>query len=82
MPRPVARLPCNTVASCMWVSQAHSHLLMMRREEGERTYLNAAAGMLLGTEKERSIDKGIAIEDQQLLLTQNACNATHLRLGQ
>lgn len=36
MPRPVARLPCNAVASCMWVSQAHSHLLMMNYGAGEK----------------------------------------------
>lgn len=38
--------------------------------------------MLLGTEKERSVNQRIAIEDQQLLLAQNASDATHLRLGQ
>jgi len=38
--------------------------------------------MLLGTKKEGAIDQRIAIKDEQRLLTQNALNATHLRLGE
>jgi len=46
------------------------------------THLDAAAGMLLGTQKEGAIDQWIAIEYEQRLLAQNAGHPAHLGLGQ
>jgi len=38
--------------------------------------------MLLGTQEEGAIDQGIAIENEQRLLAQNAGHPAHLGLGQ